>query len=172
VANARRQKPTRCCLGNQRQVDERCHQARILGQENQVAMRQHGRSNPDSIALNRRDQRLVGLAEIADETIGLARTMIAGRCSGEIGEIVSGRKTVAVPLKQNHAYRRIVLRAFKPVGHGAVHSVAQRILLVRPRQRQCHDAFGNIRLYMLAHRFSSLYRSWSKLIESSARASR
>ena len=119
-------------------------------------MEQHCGADADSVALHGGNKRTGRLAEIADESKRLAlASVLAVRLGAEIGEVVAGRETVAVSLEQDHPHGRILLGALQPIRHGAVHRVAQGVLLVGPGQRQRHDACGYFGFHMFRHDRSS-----------------
>ena len=115
-------------------------------------MQQHGGADADGVALHGRDQRLGRLAEVLDEATGLVLALLlAAGLRSEIGEIVARRKAVAIALEHDDPNRRILLRALQPVRQGAVHGAAQRVLLVRPGQRQRHDPGCDFGLHIVSH---------------------
>src|SRR6266851_695903 len=119
-------------------------------------MQQHRGADADRVALYGGDERTGGLAEIADESMCLALAgILAVRLGAEIGEVVSGRKTVAISLEYYHSHGRILLRTLQSIRHGAIHGVTQRVLLVRTGQRQRHDACDYFGFHMFSHDRSS-----------------
>ena len=119
-------------------------------------MQQHRGADADRVALHGGNQRTGGLAEIADEAMGLGFAgVLAAGLGAEIGKVIAGRKTVAVALEQNHPDGSILLGALEPVRQRAVHGVAQRILLVGAGERQRHDALGYFGFDMLSHDLGS-----------------
>jgi hypothetical protein len=64
-------------------------------------MQQHRGADTDRIALNGGYERTGGLAEVADEPMRLRLTGgVATGLGTEIGQVIAGRKAVAVPLEQ------------------------------------------------------------------------
>ena len=95
-----RQQPTRSRLRNQRQIYEGRHQLCRVGKKYEVAMQQHRGTNAYRIALHCRNEWTGSLTEIPDESERLAFSCIASVGLGaEIGDIVSGRETVAISLE-------------------------------------------------------------------------
>ncbi len=152
MADPRRQQMAGGGLRHQRQIDERRHQTRRVGDINQIAMQQHGGAHPDRIALHRSNQRPRGLGEILQKTEHMFFAfMRAFRLRAEVGEIVAGREAVAVALEQHDANCRILFRAIERIRHRAIHRVGERVLLVRPRQCHGQNAGLDVRLHVVSH---------------------
>src|SRR5260370_17064848 len=93
-------------------------------------MQQHRGAEADRVALYGGDERTGGLAEIADESMCLALAgILAVRLGAEIGEVVSGRKTVAISLEYYHSHGRILLRTLQSIRHCPIPPVTHPVLL-------------------------------------------
>src|SRR5262249_16086902 len=141
VADARRYRKARSEFRHQRQVDERQLEFRALDRVDEIAVRQHRGSTPDSRALHGRDDRLFEPDECVHQ-VALRKGTRPGRILEEIHDVVAGAEHVpgAVP---EHDVDRVVLVGFvEDVGQVRIHGGRHRVLLGWEIKLDPQDRFG------------------------------
>ena len=99
TAGHSRQEQRTCRFRDQPEVDEREGESRSLLRDDEIAVKQHGRSDSDAIAVNRGDERRFATCERSEKAPDRDLVSFAAGGLEEVGEIVPGREILPLAPK-------------------------------------------------------------------------
>ncbi len=139
-------------LRHQAQVHEGHQEARAFLGDDEIAVEQHGRADPNGVAVHCGDHGHLILREGAKKPPDRNVRSVARQLGHEVAEVVPGREVLAFAAKRDQT-KRIVLRSrFECVRKRGVHGNGDGVAPIRTRQRdRQHVAFA-FQLYVLAQR--------------------
>jgi hypothetical protein len=123
-------------LGHQAQRHEGHRQPRLVAHVDKVAVQQHGRADADGRAGDGRHHGLVAVEQRAHEAEHRRvhrLAALAGRALHEVLDVVAAGEDAGLAGDQHGAHGLVLARGGERVGHGLVHGLRERVLLLGAR---------------------------------------
>jgi len=124
------QKQGRAGFRAEPEVDKRHLEGGAAPGKHQIAMEQHGDTDPHGEAIYRCNKRFAGLTD-GEQKLHDRAFRTGGRSSEKIGQVVAAGEAVRSAADQNHPYRIVTIGLSQAIGQSLIHGQIKGVLLVR-----------------------------------------
>ena len=139
AAEALRREQRGAGLRNEAKIDERHLETRGRRSVDEIAMKAERRPDADRQAVDRRDQRLFELGDLADEPPRRKVARLVQRDGEKIADVVAGGEHAALAAHHERADVGIALGRVEGFDQRFVHRAGDRVLLLRPGEGRRQD---------------------------------